>query len=385
MIPLFKVFMSQDVIEPVNKVLMSGMITQAKQVERFEESLGKFFQNKNVLTLNSATAGLTLAIRLLDLQPDDVVLTPSLTCFASTAAIMAAHGNLRWIDADPLTANICLTDLKNKLSPRTKAIVVVHWAGNPVDLDSLLELQEYALERFGFRPTIIQDCAHAMGATYNNIPVGSQTELDSICVFSTQAIKHLTTGDGGIITFSGTDARCKYFYDRCKLLRWYGIDREKRSGGDFRLEPDIEEWGYKFHMNDISATIGLHNLPHIPKLLEQNRKNFKMLYDNLKNFENIFCVNENSKSKSSHWLMSLRILDGKKNDFMKKARDAGITVSQVHNRNDIHSCVEKFREPLPQLDKLENELVCIPVGWWLSENDIKTICDFIKEWRLHSN
>lgn len=377
MIPLFKVFMSPDVVEPVGKVLMSGMITQAKQVEKFEKDLKDFFRNTKVLTLNSATSGLTLAVRLLGLAPDDVVLAPSLTCFASTAAIMAAHGNLRWIDADPLTANVCMRDLKSKLSSNTKAVVVVHWAGNPVDLDALRELQEYSMDRFGFKPVIIQDCAHAFGATYDGVPVGGESGLDTMCVFSTQAIKHLTTGDGGIITFSG---KCQELHDRCKLLRWYGIDRDKRSGGDFRLEPDIEEWGYKFHMNDISATIGIHNLPHISELLKKNKKNFLKFFESFKDLKNIFCVCENPKSESSHWLMTLRILGGKKEQFMKDAKEAGITVSQVHNRNDIHSCVEKFKEPLPQLDKLETELVCIPVGWWLEEADRETIIDFCTTW-----
>ena len=108
--------------------------------------------------------------------------------------------------------------------------------------------------------------AHSFGAEYNGKKIGNN---NNICVFSLQAIKHLTTGDGGLITLPN-----KELYDRAKLLRWYGIDRDKRNykGKDFRLENDIVESGYKFHMNDINATIGLYNLPHIPELLEKNRK-----------------------------------------------------------------------------------------------------------------
>ena len=264
MIPLFKVFMSDTVAQPLIDVVTSGFITQGPKVEEFENALKNFIGNQYVLTLNSATAGLTLALRLLKNadndwpgfnDDEDVVLTPALTCFATTASIMANNVKIQWLDVDLNTSNIDITDLKNKLSKKTKVIYVVHWGGNPVDLDSLKEVQEYSFQKFGFRPMIVEDCAHAFGAEYNGKKIGNN---ENICVFSLQAIKHLTTGDGGIITLPNEN-----LYNRCKLLRWYGIDRDKRNynGKDFRLENDIVEYGYKFHMNDINATIGLCNLP----------------------------------------------------------------------------------------------------------------------------
>ena len=132
MLSLFKVFMSEDVIEPVNKVLMSGYITQGKKVEEFESALSTYLDQPRVLTLNSATAGLTLALRLLKNPTDswpgfldeDEVLTPALTCFATTSAILSNGANIKWLDVDPNTANIDFDDLKNKLSPTTKAIYI---------------------------------------------------------------------------------------------------------------------------------------------------------------------------------------------------------------------------------------------------------------------
>jgi dTDP-4-amino-4,6-dideoxygalactose transaminase len=375
MIKLFKVFMSENVIKPVNDVLMSGNITQGKQVEKYETALKEFLGNKYVLTLNSATAGLTLALRLLKnkdesnnwpgFNEDDVVLTPALTCFATTASILANNVKIRWLDVDLETANIDLFDLKNKLSKNTKVIYLVHWGGNPVDLDSLKELQEYSLQQFGFKPMIVEDCAHAFGAEYNGKKIGNS---DNICVFSTQAIKHLTTGDGGIITLPN-----KQLYDRCKLLRWFGIDREKRNykGKDFRLEHDISEYGYKYHMNDINATLGLYNLPHINELLEKNRTNGRYLNKELKNIEGISLMKTNNKCNSAYWLYTIRVKN--KTDFIKKMNDSGIMTSQVHNRNDINSCVKQFREELPNLNILENELVCIPVGWWLTKDNLEYI------------
>lgn len=382
MIPLFKVFMSEDVLKPLNDVLMSGFISQGPKVEEFEDLLKKYIGNPYVLTLNSATAGLTLALRLMKNEDEslnwpgfdeneDIVLTPALTCFATTASILANNVKIRWLDVDLNTSNIDINDLKNKLSHKTKVIYVVHWGGNPVDLDSLKEVQEYSLQKFGFKPMIVEDCAHAFGAEYNGKKIGSS---ENICVFSLQAIKHLTTGDGGIITLPN-----EKLYQRCKLLRWYGIDRDKRNykGKDFRLENDIVEYGYKFHMNDINSTIGIYNLPHMNYLLEKNRKNASYLDENLKKIKEIKLMNNNPKCNSAYWLYSIRVLNNKKYQFMEKMTEAGIMTSQVHNRNDINSCVKDYNEILPNLDIFEKELVCLPVGWWLTQDNLQHIVDTI--------
>lgn len=387
MIPLFKVFMSEDVIKPINEILMSGFITQGPKVQEFETELKKFIGNPYILTLNSATAGLTLALRLLKNKDDnfnwpgfdineDIVLTPALTCFATTASILANNVNIRWLDVDFETANIDLNDLKNKLTEKTKVIYVVHWGGTPVDLDTLKEIQEYSLHKFGFKPMIVEDCAHAFGSEYNNKKIGNN---ENICVFSLQAIKHLTTGDGGLITLPN-----EILYERCKLLRWYGIDRDKRNykGKDFRLENDIIEYGYKFHMNDINATIGLYNLPHMKSLLEKNRANALYFDEHLKNINNIKLMNNNPKNKSAYWLYTIRVLNNKKCEFMEKMKESGIAVSQVHNRNDINTCVKDYQEKLPNLDIMEKELLCIPVGWWLSQENLGKIINTIKNMNL---
>ena len=378
MISLFKVFMSEDVANNINKTLMSGKITQGERVVEFESILKNYIGNEHIVTLNSATAGLTLALRLLKQRDDsnewpgfnekeDIVLTPALTCFATTSSILANNCKLRWLDVDLNTGNIYLNDLKNKLNERTKVIYLVHWGGNPVDLDKLDEICCNHKKQYGFKPMVVEDCAHSFGSEYNGKKIGNH---GNICVFSLQAIKLLTTGDGGFITLPN-----KQLYDRCKLLRWYGIDRDKRNykGKDFRLENDITESGYKFHMNDINATIGIHNFPHIDGLLEKNRQNAKYLDEKLKDIEGIQLMN--IYGKSSYWLYTIRVLNGKKQEFMDKMKEANIMVSQVHNRNDINSCVKEYQETLPNLDILEKELVCIPVGWWLGEEEMRYIME----------
>ena len=379
---LFKVFMSEDVLKPLNEILMSGFITQGPQVEKFEESLVKYFGNKNILTLNSATSGLTLALRLLINKDDesewpgfdvkeDIVLSPALTCFATNASILANNCNISWIDSDNNTANVSIDDIRNKLNKNTKVIYIVHWGGYPVDLNSLKDLQEEHYVKYGYRFRIIEDCAHAFGASYQGKKLGNH---GNICVFSLQAIKHLTTGDGGLIILPD-----EKIYERAKLIRWFGIDRDKRNYNrkDFRMENDIMEWGYKFHMNDINATIGLYNLPYIDGLLEKNKNNYNYIYENLKGVKDVILFENKTDRVNSAWLFTMRVL--KKSLFIDKMKGYGIATSQVHNRNDLNTCVSDFKCELPNISELEKELICIPIGWWLEKDDLDYMIEKIKE------
>ena len=277
-IPLFKVFMAppEELDRPLLSVIHSGMVTQGPKVEEFEAALREFFLHQHVLTLNSATSGLHLALHLIQkpdgpnwpgLQPEvDEVLTCPLTCTATNWPILANRLRIKWVDADPKTANMCLEDLEAKLSPTTKVIMIVHWGGVPANLDRVARIQQTCFQKFGFIPHVIEDCAHSMGAEHQGRKLGTH---GNICVFSlqvrrrgcmqrtqrhpgyhhrhlatttaaaaaataatvtprtlAQAIKHLTSVDGGLILLPNAE-----LHRRARLLRWFGIDRERRSGG----------------------------------------------------------------------------------------------------------------------------------------------------------
>jgi dTDP-4-amino-4,6-dideoxygalactose transaminase len=368
MIPLFKVFMSEDVKDPLISTLYSGMITQGARVEEFEQKLSEMFNHPYILTLNSATSGLTLALRLIKDQfaeaeeaADYEVLSTPLTCMATNIPIMANNMRIKWVDVDIDTGLIDLKDLENKISKKTKAILFVHWGGYPVELNKINEILDRKEKELGFRPKIVEDCAHAFLSEYEGKPLGTH---GNYAVFSLQAIKHLTTGDGGLLFCPDKES-----YEKAKLLRWYGIDRNKRNykGKDFRLEANVADWGYKFHMNDINATIGLYNLPHIPQLIEKDRENGKYFDEHIKNPKLKITQPYDEARKSAYWLYTLMVED--KAAFIEHMKQNNIMASQVHQRNDVHSCFEQFKTTLPNLDHVENHIVCIPVGWWLTEED----------------
>lgn len=363
-IPLFKVHMDPDVSIPLNAVLNSGYIGQGPMVEQFEKVLSVAFDNPYVNTLNSATSGLHLALHMLKDGVRDEVLTTPLTCSATNFPILANNLKLRWVDLDPETCNVSLESIRARLSPRTLAIMIVHWGGYPVDLDALKEIQDDCQKRFGHRPMVIEDCAHAFCSKYKGGYIGSH---GNICVFSFQAIKHLTTGDGGAIVCPNDE-----LHQRAKLLRWYGLDRT--SSADFRCDQNIKEWGYKFHMNDVAASIGLSNFNTACHNTLLHMTNARWLRENI-TIDGVKHLESKDDRESSAWIYTIRV--ERRDAFMAKMKSYGIEVSRVHDRNDKHDCLSEFKEPLPNTDLVCSDMCCIPCGWWLSTSDLRYIADCI--------
>jgi dTDP-4-amino-4,6-dideoxy-D-glucose/dTDP-4-amino-2,4-dideoxy-beta-L-xylose transaminase len=387
-IDLFKVYMSPNAKTEVGKVLDSGFIGQGTKVDEFEKELRQFLERDYVVTLNSGTSGLHLALSLLKrstngtsadgysvaekswpgMQEGDEVLATALTCTASNFPILANGLRIKWVDIDPETLNMDLDDLERKISPKTKAIMLVHWGGYPNDLDRIKEIQNKSYQLYGFKPAVIEDGAHSFGSKYKGKYLGNH---ENIVMYSFQAIKHITSIDGGALVLPHRD-----LYNRAKLTRWYGIDREGNRK-DFRCETDIEEWGYKFHMNDICATVGIENLKHADDIIKTHQQNAEYYDINLQNVKKVTLLKRKPGHDSAFWIYSMLVDD--RDAFMKHMKSCGITVSQVHERNDKHTCVREYKTPLPSLDKTIGKVVSIPVGWWVTPEDREYIVKCIKK------
>lgn len=371
MIPLFKVAMSDTAPALVDQVLTSGYVGQGPKVVEFERALAERIGNANVVTVNSATSGLHLALHLVTggvTGAGGEVLTTPMTCSATNWPILANGLRIRWVDVDPATLNMDLDDLARKITPATKAIVVVHWAGYPVDLARLAKVLDQAELTFGVRPTVIEDCAHAWGATFQGRPLGNH---GNVAVFSFQAIKHLTCGDGGLMVLPDDELN-----RRARSLRWYGIDRESSGDQRLRIKNDITEFGFKFHMNDINASIGLANLTQVDDILRRHRDNAAHYDAELCDVPGLELTERRPDRESSCWIYTIKVDD--RDGFIRKMEEAGVMVSQVHERNDRYSCVREYASVLPGLDSVSERMVSIPVGWWLSEQDRAHIVSTIR-------
>lgn len=374
MIPLFKVSMSEEAIARASEVLRSGYIGQGKVVEEFESELQQHLQNPNVLSLNSGTSALHLALYMLAKEyPGKEVVTAALTCTATNWPILLNGFKIKWADVDPKTLNIDLKDAESKLTENTPVLMVVHWGGYPVDQSELFKIKLRYFEKYNKPLTIIEDCAHAFGSRYDGIPIGAH---GNTCCFSFQAIKHVTCVDGGALVFPIHE---RELYRRAKLLRWYGIDREGPRT-DFRCELDISEYGFKFHMNDVCAAVGLGNLKgNLVPISAYHRANADYYRREFTLFPvpGLSLLQEDTRSDSAYWLFT--ILVERRADFMRMMEKKGIQVSRVHERNDKHSCVSEFKTELPALDEVSKYMVCIPVGWWVTAEDREYIVNSIRQ------
>lgn len=353
MIPLFAVHMPPDVDKPLLEVIHSGYVGQGKKVDEFEAALRPILGSRNVVTVNSGTMALEMALRLAGVGPGTEVITTSQTCTATNMPILARGGKPVWADIDPYNGNIDPLDVERKITRRTKAIMCVHWGGNPCDMAELRRIADK------YEVKLIEDCAHSWGMDY---PV---PERGDYRCYSLQAIKHINTFDGGVlVTGDGDD------YRKAKLMRWYGLDRETDKQ-DMRCEIPAFDWGYKGHMNDVCATVGLVQLGFLKQIVAAHRAHATTYMKNLPvGFEAV-----GMRTFSSYWLFTLLLPDRHRRlRFMSWMQRAGIMVSQVHSPNHLHPCfAESNVSPLPGTDEFAARQVAIPVHWNLTPEEVDKI------------
>lgn len=371
MIPLFRPRIAPFVTEEIEDTINTGCITQGPKVKEFEALLADYIGYPTVLTTNSGTSAIELALTLSDVNCSDYVVTTPMTCAATVTPIVSHHARPLWADVDEC-GNVSaagIIEACHTVTQTPKACIAVHWGGYPCDMDTINEVCSRR------NISVIEDAAHAFGSVYHGRHIGDLCKSDTrfVC-FSFQAIKHLTTVDGGALI-----CRNQYDYDRGKKLRWFGIDRDDKSRSDFRCEVDIEEAGYKYHMNDVAATIGMANWELALESIEQARANAEYYDSRLADLRIVARPPTCQDRLSSYWLYTLRVKD--RPSFMESMIKAGIQVSKVHSRLDTHTAFVQYgRRPLPRLNEFSAEHVAIPVGWWVGPTERSYIADRVCEW-----
>lgn len=361
MINLFKVHKPENVSKVLEEVFDSGFLTEGDYSDKFEKSFSEFIGNPNTCLTNSCTSALDLARHVCDIQNEDEVITTAMTCLATNLPFYQRGAKLVFADVKKETGNIDPEDVERKITPKTKAIVVVHWAGQPVDIEAISSISSK------YNIPVIEDAAHALDSKYKGLPIGQHS--DFVC-FSFQAIKHLTCADGGAIA-------CKRQEDaeRIRRLRWFGLDRSIK--GIQRWSQDISEGGYKYHMNNLNAAIGIEQLKNIRHLINQHKLNSAYYDENINN-PRIKKLQRDENSDSASWIYSLLTED--REDFQSYLSKNGIASDWVHVRNDQYTIFKKFKTDLPNLDYFESRLINIPVGWWLNKSDLKHITDTVNKY-----
>lgn len=362
-ISFFNTHINPEAFNKVKAVLDSTFLSEGDVVKDFEVELHNQLRLINPVTVNSCTSALHLALILAGVKEGDEVILPAQTFIATGLVILMQKAKPVFADIQFDTGNIDPNSVKEKITSKTKAVIVVHWGGYPCDMD---EINEIARQQ---NIKVIEDAAHAIGAVYKNKPIGS---ISDFTCFSFQAIKHLTTADGGAICCKNDED-----YLRAKRLRWFGIDRLNSTPSILgEREYNVSEIGYKYHMNNFSAALGIANLSDIDKILER-RLQFSDIYrKELKNIKGIQLLNYQNDRKSAWWLFTL-LVDNRIN-FITKLKEKNIPASVVHLRIDSNTVFKGIRKDLVNQNKFNNLQVSLPVHSGLKEEDMNHIINTIK-------
>ncbi len=362
-IQFFHTHISPRAVDRVAQVLRSGWVNEGEVVKEFEAELGRVLGVSNPVTLNSGTSALHLALVLSGVGPGDEVILPAQT-FAATGLVILMQGATPvFTDIDPQTGNLDPRSVAAKISPRSKVIMPVHWGGYPCDMDEILGIAE----RFGL--TVIEDAAHALGATYKGQPIGSVSRFTA---FSFQGIKHLTTGDGGMLCCRRTEDALA-----ARIRRWFGIDRSdmRRSILGDRTH-DISMLGYKYHMNNVAAAIGLGNLETLPERLERRRQIGRRYRAELADVAGLELLRLAADREHAYWLFT--VLVERREDFVQALRERGVPASVVDLRIDRNSIFGGPCEHLLGQAIFDARQVSIPVHEGLAEESIEIIVEAVR-------
>jgi len=364
--PLFKVYINKkQALKEIEKVFDSGFLNEGTEVTKLTSYFNTYLNTSRVVALNSCTSALTLALKLANVLPGDEVITVSMTCVATNTPILNVGGKVVWADINYHTGNINAFNVEKLISSKTKAIICVNWAGLPCDLDMLSAI----CKKHNIK--LIQDAAHSFGATYNGEHIWHSA--DYTC-YSLQAIKHITTGDGGLLVVNTNDAD----FERAKRLKWFGIDRDssKDEKGEWkgqRWQVDIPEAGYKFHMNNITAAIGLAQFDSILNITNSHKEN-GLAYAKAFKGTKVVSLEYPSNATPAFWVYTVLLPDTiDRDDTIKRLNSLGIDAGLVHVPNHTYTCFKDSLVELPDTDYFNKHQISLPCGWWLTKEDITYI------------
>lgn len=368
MIPIFRPSISNEEIEAVANVLKSGWIGLGPRTEEFERSFAKYVGSKYAVGVNSGTAALHLAINTLGINSGEVITTP-ITFISTAHAIIYNNAKPVFADVQEDTLNIDPHDIKKKITNKTKGILPVHYGGHPCDMDEILEIASKN------KLYVIEDAAHACGAEYKGKKAGG---LGDLGCFSFHAVKNLATGDGGMITTND-----KNKYEKLLKLRWLGINKGTywRALKGYSWRYDVKYVGFKTHMNDIIASIGLVQLKKLDRMNARRRKIVKRYNEEFKDLDWIETPVERKYVKSSLHNYVVKVRRGNRNkliDYLaKKGISAGVHYMPLY-LNSVYKKL-KIKGNCPVADKVWKKLVTLPLYPDLTDLEIEKIISAIKK------
>jgi dTDP-4-amino-4,6-dideoxygalactose transaminase len=370
-LPFSRPSIGEAEIQGVVTCLKSGWITTGAICKTLEDRFCELTGASGAVTLSSATAGMHLMLKLLELQPGDEILTPSMT-FASTVNMILLHGAKPvFADIEYGTLNVNAACFEEKITPRTRAIIPVHFAGAPVDMDAVNLLARR------YRLAVIEDAAHAVGTYYKGVHAGG---FGHPAIFSFHPIKNITTGEGGLVSLNDPDLEKKL-----RLARFHGIERDawKRYGKGGNPSYDIVEPGYKYNLPDLLAALGVAQFDRWRELNDRRRMLAQLYRDGLKGTVGLDLPQVPAYDHVHAWHLLIVKITGMPRDlFMQKLADYNIGYGLHFPPAHELSCVKArtgSSGPLPETERAADKIISLPLFPDMAETDVQYVCEAIKE------
>lgn len=364
---LFRPKIREEAISAVGDVLRSGWIGLGPKTAEFEQEFAGYVGAPFCVGVNSCTSALHLALHMLDLPPGSEVITTAVTFVSTNHAILYENLKPVFADIDPTTGCLDPASVASKITPETRAMIVMHYGGYPCDLDEI-----YSVAR-KHGASVIEDCAHACGAEYKGAKIGSYGDIHA---FSFHAVKNLPMGDGGALV-----VRSPEHNDRLKRLRWMGIDKDTYQRSDDVLKKaydwdyQVSEVGFKYHMTDIEAAIGLVQLKHLDDDNARRAEIATAYRSELGSVPGLKILNYKDDRKSSCHLCC--ILAENRDGLVDKLRANGVGIGVHYKRNDAYPMYGL--QDLPNTEYFTARTISLPLHVELTDDEIAYVCKLIKE------
>lgn len=359
----------EEELAQVKEAFEYGYFGQAYKTNEFEQEIGNYLEtDRYVISTNTGTSALHIALDTIGVGKGDEVIMPSFTFVATAQAVAMCGGVPVFCEVDPDTFLIDIEDAKKRITSKTKAVIPVHYAGRPCEMDELMKIKEQT----GIR--IIEDAAHAFGTFYKGKRIGS---FGDVTCFSFDSIKVMTCGEGGAVVTNDPD-----FDDLSRKKRLLGIDRKTMHVKDWKKRSwiyDVPTLGYRYHMSNLNAAIGLAQIKKVDEFIRRRRELCHIYDKELQEVEGIVRMPADYDTITP-FMYVIRVKNGKRNQLkkylMENDIESGISYIPCHQFSHFHKDTDFY----PITDEIFQEILCLPLHFELSNENVKEVTDRIKEY-----
>lgn len=366
MIPVSRPSIGDEELREVEKVFATGWLGLGSTVFDFETKIKEYLGAANVIAVNTGTTALHIALDGLGIGEGDEVIVPSLTFCASIQVITALRAIPVFCEVDPRTLNVDIEDVRQRITPRTRAIMPVHYCGQACDMDSLLSM---ANDR-GIH--IVEDAAHAFGSSSKGRKIGS---FGDVSCFSFDPIKNLTCGEGGAVVLKDD-----HLAEEIRRKRILGIDKDTwhRYRNERSWFYEVTTQGYRYHMSNINAAIGLAQLRKFDRFVERKRRVVERYNEALKDIPGIALLEWDLK-ETAPFTYIVRVLDGRRDDAMEFLKSRGVGTGVHYIANHMQPYFSRFAGKLPMTETLWKEILTVPLYYDMTDENVTLVINSLRE------